>query len=161
MPCYRCAYCLEADSRTSTLSRPPFVSYLGVHYLSKTFGLKRVCSVSFFLANCISRSFTNYNCYTSLPLIEIIMPVLRATTRRTVQLVTTPPDVRPRQQDKLDNTSIYNKFGMKIFYFFRTCLANWHGASIIAAPLKFELFHRSATQRHDVRSTYVCTESTD
>ena len=44
-------------------------------------------------------------CYTSLPLIEVIMPVLRA-TRRTVQLVTTPPDVRPRQHDKLDNTSI-------------------------------------------------------
>jgi len=88
------------------------------HSLSKTFGLKRVCSASFFLkrvcsasfflANCISRSFTNYNCYTSLPLIEVIMPVLRA-TRRTVQLVTTPPDVRPRQHDKLDNTSIYNQ----------------------------------------------------
>ena len=47
-------------------------------------------------------------CYTSLPLIEVIMPVLRA-TRRTVQLVTTPPDVRPRQHDKLDNTLIYNQ----------------------------------------------------
>ena len=111
LPCYRCAYCLEADSRTSTPPQPPFVSHLGVHYLSKTFGLKRVCSASFFLANCISRSFTNYNCYTSLPLIEVIMPVLRATTRRTVQLVTTPPDVRPRQQDKLDNDS-------RIFYIF-------------------------------------------